>query len=99
MTGRSNILSYLLANKERLMRDYRLTRIGLFGSFSRGDQDEESDIDLLVEFEPETQNLYLLKQNLKEEFQREFNRPVDVCRLKYIKPFLRSQIQKDIRYV
>ena len=99
MTGQSNILNYLGANKERLMREYHLTRIGLFGSFSREDHSEASDIDLVVEFEPGTPNLYLLKNNLRQEFQREFNRSVDICRLKYIKPFFRNQIHKEIRYV
>lgn len=99
MTERSNILSYLEANKERLMREYHLTKIGLFGSFSREDHNEASDIDLVVEFEPETQDLYFLKQNLRKEIQQKFKRPVDICRLKYIKPIFRSQIHQDVQYV
>lgn len=99
MIEQSNILGYLKANKERLMREYHLTRIGLFGSFSREDYHLASDIDLVVEFEPETQDLYLLKQNLRKEIQQIFDRPVDICRLKYIKPIFRSQIQQDIQYV
>jgi predicted nucleotidyltransferase len=99
MNERSNILSYLETNKERLMREYHLTKIGLFGSFSREDNNQASDIDLVVEFEPETQDLYLLKQNLRQEIQLIFNRPVDICRLKYIKPIFRSQIQQEVQYV
>jgi hypothetical protein len=99
MTERSNIISYLEANKERLMREYHLTKIGLFGSFSREQHSKTSDIDLVVEFEPETENLYSLKQNLRQEIQLIFNRPVDICRLKYIKPIFRSQIHQDIQYV
>ena len=67
MTERSNIISYLEGNKERLMREYHLTTIGLFGSFSREQHNETSDIDIVVEFEPGTQNLYFLKQNLRQE--------------------------------
>jgi len=99
MTERSSILSYLEANKERLMREYHLTKIGLFGSISRAEQNESSDIDLVVEFEPETQNLYILKKNLRQEIQRIFNRPVDICRLKYIKPIFKSQIVQEVQYV
>ena len=99
MIERSNILDYLRANKERLMREYHLTRIGLFGSIAREDHTEKSDIDLVVEFEPETQNLYLLKETLRQEIQLRFSKPVDICRLKYIKPIFRSQIHKDIKYV
>lgn len=99
MIEQSNIFGYLKANKERLMREYHLTRIGLFGWFSREDYHLASDIDLVVEFEPETQDLYLLKQNLRKEIQHIFDRPVDICRLKYIKPIFRSQIQQDVQYV
>lgn len=99
MTERSKILSYLESNKDRLMREYHLTKIGLFGSLSREEHNETSDIDLVVEFEPDTQDLYILKKNLRQEIQRKFNRPVDICRLKYIKPFFRSQILQDVQYV
>lgn len=99
MIERSSILSYLETNKERLMREYHLTKIGLFGSFSREDYHKASDIDIVVEFEPETQDLYLLKKNLRQEIQLRFNRPVDICRLKYIKPIFRNQIQRDVQYV
>jgi len=99
MNERSNILNYLIVNKDRLMRDYHLTKIGLFGSISRADNNKSSDIDLVIEFEPETLDLYTLKHKLKQEIQSKFEMPVDICRLKYIKPIFRSQIQKDIKYV
>jgi len=99
MTESSNIISYLEGNKERLKREYHLTTIGLFGSFSREQHNETSDIDIVVEFEPGTQNLYFLKQNLRQEIELIFKRPVDICRLKYIKPIFKSQIQQDIQYV
>lgn len=99
MRETNNILSYLQNNKERLLHDYHLTKIGLFGSIAREDQREASDIDIIVEFEPDTADLYSLKLNLKKEIQSKFNRPVDICRLKYIKPIFKKQIQSEVRYV
>jgi predicted nucleotidyltransferase len=94
----SNILNYLTLNKERLSNEYHLTKIGLFGSMARGDFNENSDIDIIVEFEPNTSDLFTLKLRLKQEIQEKFQRQVDICRLKYIKPIFRNQIQSDIIY-
>ncbi len=99
MINANIILNYLSDNKKRLQDDYHLTKIGLFGSVARGEQNDSSDIDLIVEFEPNTQDLYSLKLRLKSEIQDKFNKPVDICRLKYIKPIFKNNIQADIRYV
>ncbi len=98
MTDTSQILNYLTTNKERFQKEYHLKRIGVFGSFARGEQNEKSDIDILVEFEEGTDNLYDLKQSLKSEIQSIFKLPVDVCREKYIKPFFRDQILQEAKY-
>jgi len=49
---KQDILNALHQNASRL-RAFGVKRIGLFGSFVRGEQSPESDIDLLVEFEPD----------------------------------------------
>lgn len=92
------ILNYLASNKERMQREYHLVRIGIFGSYARGEQTADSDLDLLVEFEEGTGNLFEIKQKLKNEIQSVFRLPVDICREKYIKPFLKSHILQEARY-
>ena len=98
MTDSGQILNYLASNKDRLQKEYHLKRIGLFGSIARGEQTDKSDIDLIVEFEEGTDNLYDLKQKLKNEIQSKFKMPVDICREKYIKPFFRKQILSEAKY-
>ena len=98
MIDSTNILNYLRNNKNRLVHDYHLTKIGLFGSMARGEQNDSSDIDIVVEFEPGTPDLYTLKLKLKEEIQSQFDRQVDICRLKYIKPVFKNLIHSDIKY-
>ena len=95
----AEILSYLKDNKSRFEVDYSLAKIGLFGSLARGEQTQQSDIDIIVEFQPNTAELYELKAKLKKEIQEEFNLPVDICRLKYIKPIFLGSIQNEARYV
>jgi len=99
MTDTTQILNYLTINKDRFQRKYHLKRIGVFGSFARGEQTEKSDIDILIEFEEGTDNLYELKQKLRSEIQSIFKLPVDICREKYIKPFFRDQILQEAKYV
>ena len=98
MVDSKQILIYLSSNKDRFKKDYHLIRIGVFGSVARGEQNENSDIDLIVEFEDNTTDLYTLKQNLRSEIQSEFNMPVDICREKYIKPIFKKLILSEVKY-
>ncbi len=86
------ILNYLKANMPRYKEIWGITDLALFGSFATGSYDTESDIDLLIEFEPNTVNLSEKKNQLRKELQERFNRSVDLCRFKYIKPYFRTQI-------
>ena len=44
------IIDTIKSNKERLISKYGLSMIAIFGSYSRGQQSEKSDIDILVDF-------------------------------------------------
>lgn len=98
MIDSNAVLFYLTSNKKRLEKDYHLVKIGIFGSIAREDQNEQSDIDIIVEFENDTQDLFSLKQRLKEEIESKFNLPVDICREKYIKPIFKQQILSETKY-
>jgi len=50
VTSRDDILNLINTKKDDISK-LGITRVGLFGSFSRGDQNPQSDIDLLVEFD------------------------------------------------
>ena len=55
MTTRESILKTLKSNKLKLS-EFGIRSVGLFGSYIRGEQTRESDIDLLIDFEPEKEN-------------------------------------------
>lgn len=99
MSQSDEILIYLKKNKNRLLKEYRLTKIGVFGSVAHSKDSEKSDIDLIVEFEKNPGDLYALKQKLREEIKNQFNRPVDICREKYLKPIFKKYIQSETKYV
>ncbi|MCF8358744.1 MAG: nucleotidyltransferase domain-containing protein [Prolixibacteraceae bacterium] len=99
MTTSEAILEYLLNNKERFKTEYKLVKIGLFGSYARGENQSGSDIDILVEFQDNTPDLFGKKLSLINEIESNFNLPVDICREKYIKPAFREMIFTEARYV
>jgi predicted nucleotidyltransferase len=98
MKTRGQILTFLTKNKKLFRDKYHIIRIGIFGSYARGDQNNNSDIDLLVEFEDNTQDLYDLKIQLKDFFRTSLGTEVDVCREKYIKPRIKKSILKETIY-
>jgi predicted nucleotidyltransferase len=99
MDDLNQIMIYLQNNKDRLKREYHLTKIGVFGSVARDDYNLKSDIDLIVEFEENTPDLYSIKQNLRNEIGNKFKRPVDICREKYLNPFFKKRLISEARYV
>lgn len=99
MNNASVILNYLRSNKDRLYQEYKLVKIGIFGSVARNEHTEISDIDVIVEFQDGTPELYEKKQKLKNDLQKEFNSQVDICREKYIKPVFKEKIISEAIYV
>lgn len=98
MKTKDQILMFLAQNKDLFRDKYHIIRIGLFGSYARGEQNISSDIDLLVEFEDNTQELYDLKLQLKDFFLKTLGIEIDICREKYIKPRIKKQILKETIY-
>ena len=68
-------------------------------SFARNEQNEKSDIDLLLEFEPGTSDNYEKKNKLRAFLKASFKRDVDLCREKHIKPYVRDYLKKEAIYV
>ncbi|MGG4000461.1 nucleotidyltransferase family protein [Anoxybacillus kestanbolensis] len=78
-------------------KKYGVKRIGLFGSYSRGEQRESSDIDVLVEFIGHAMtfhNYMELKFSLEDHFQK----PVDLVIVDDIKPTLKPTILRSAKY-
>ncbi len=98
MKNRDQIISFLSQNRKLFRDRFHIVKIGLFGSYARNEQTPESDIDLLVEFEENTQDLYELKIQLKDFFKKQLGIYVDICREKYIKPRIRNTILKETVY-
>lgn len=99
MNTKEEIIEFLKNNKVLLKDKYHITKIGLFGSFARNEQKANSDVDLLIEIEDGTKDIYDLKNSLRDFLSNSFERSVDLARSKYLKPYAKEQILKDTLYV
>jgi len=96
MTDKRNITVILRENKSRLVKKYHLASIGVFGSFTRDDFNDSSDIDILIEYE---QPMGIEFIDLANELENLLKRPVDLVSRNGIKPKYYKEIQKDLVYV
>ncbi len=80
------------------IKSFGVRKLGLFGSFVKNQQNKSSDIDLLVEFDPDKKtfdnfiNLAFLLENI-------FNRRVEVVTTESLSPYLKPHILKEVEYV
>lgn len=92
------ILTFLIENKTFFRERFHVVRIGIFGSFARNEQNLNSDIDILIELEKNAPHVYDLKWDLREFLKKQFQREVDICNLKHIKPYAKEYVLKDVIY-
>jgi predicted nucleotidyltransferase len=92
--SREEILTILEQNREAI-RSYGVRRLGLFGSYARGEATEASDLDFVAEFETKSFEAYM---NLKEFLEGLFKCRVDLVLADAIKPRLRATILEEAVY-
>jgi hypothetical protein len=99
MPDKNQILEFIAQNRELLAREYRIKKIGLFGSYARDEATATSDIDLVVEFEKNTENIHALKMEITEIFKKQFHTNVDIASEKYMKPRVKQRILEESIFV
>lgn len=86
------ILKFLRQNKDFLRKEFGVSHISLFGSFARGEETEESDIDLFVDMPPDLHKLL----SLIEFLEKKLNRKIDIVRNReHLKQRLIKRIQEE----
>lgn len=82
-----------------LCRRYGLKELSLFGSAARGEMGPESDIDMMVEFEPGVRIGLIRFESFVEELESLAERRVDLVTKRGLKPWVRSEVLKDARVI
>ncbi len=89
--GRPLPIELPLEALEELCRKYRVSELSVFGSALRADFRQQSDIDLLVEFEADAE-IGLEFVRLQRELSRLVGRPVDLIPKDCLKPLIRDEV-------
>ena len=82
-----------------ICRRYHVRELALFGSVLRDDFRDDSDIDVLVEFEPDARIGFIALQDFHEELETLLGRSVDVVTRKGLNRFLRDPVLSSARVV
>ena len=91
---REKVLS-IIGNHDKEIRSFGVRKLGLFGSFARGEERVVSDLDFVVQFEHASFDSYM---DLKYFLEELFGMPVDLVLSDSIKPRLRPYILQETLY-
>lgn len=80
-----------------LCRRYRVSELALFGSMLLEDRGQDSDIDLLVSFEPAARVTFLTLARMRSELEALLGRRVDLVPKDGLKPAIRDQVLASAR--
>ncbi|MGB9774139.1 MAG: nucleotidyltransferase family protein [Bacteroidota bacterium] len=85
--------------KPHLKEKYKVKEIGIFGSYVRGEQGKRSDIDILIEFEENTEIGLLEFIHLENLLSDMLGVKVDLVMKKALKPHIGRHILKEVIYL
>ena len=93
MRSTHDILEVLRNARPQLAREFGVTRLALFGSYSRGEQREDSDVDVLVEVDPSIGMRFV---DLADRIEALLGVRSDVVSRRAIAPRYWARILKDL---
>ena len=97
METKQEIINSLQQHKKDLQEEFGIEELALFGSFANDEQNEESDIDLVV-LKMKKKNAFMLIR-AKQFLSQLLNRDVDLGLIDSLRPFIRNRIEKEMIHV
>ncbi len=97
VTSLEEIREIIDQHRPELKRQFHVDKIGVFGSYARGDQKKRSDVDLLVTFDKDISLFDHVDLNLY--LKELMGRKVDVIPHDNLRPELREYVLKDLVYL
>lgn len=99
MNKLEDIKKILKQSKKGLKKEYGVVEIGIFGSYMRSEQNKDSDLDILIELEPDPK-MDLIKFIELEDYMSELlGIKVDLVMKSVLKPGIGKQILKETVYL
>jgi uncharacterized protein len=87
-----------LCRHEKDLRARGVAHAAVFGSVARGENRPDSDLDIVVEFQPSSEGGIYDYIHFKEYVASLFDTPVDIIDRAAIKPHLRASAARDLKY-
>lgn len=97
MYNTNQIIKILETQKKELEKKYPISEMGLFGSFARGDYNENSDIDILVDFDDRIDGFDYIK--IAHHLEDAFKQKIDLVSRKGIKAKYISFVENNLIHV
>ncbi len=91
------VIKRLKAMNHQLNKDFGVSKIGIFGSYARGNYDKDSDLDVLIEFDRPV-NLFEFSR-LKTFLTNQLGIQVDLVTPGALKPLIKDKILKSVSYI
>ncbi len=91
------IKEILKDNKDALREQFGVSQLGLFGSYARGEQNPESDLDILVDFD-EPVGLFEF-MDLNDQLEKLTGMKVDLVTRGALKPYIGKRILSEVSYL
>ncbi|MFA6143976.1 MAG: nucleotidyltransferase domain-containing protein [Sulfurimonas sp.] len=94
---KEEILHYLKLHQDEFKSKYQISKMALFGSYARGENREDSDVDIAIETQLSD---YFVLYDFKETLENRFHTKVDVIRLRdKMNLSLKNRILREAIYV
>ncbi len=93
---KEDIKRVLLKNK-KILKKYKVNKIGIFGSSATGRAKKKSDVDLLVEFDDMIDLFDFI--HLNDEIRQILKSKVDLVTPDTIKPYIKPKILREVEWV
>lgn len=82
-----------------LLKPLKPKRIGIFGSYARGENSETSDLDILVHLESPNQISLLKLVSIEQDISEALGIRIDLVTDKSLSPHVRPFVEKDLHYI
>lgn len=93
------IKSILSKEKKFIQSNYKITELGIFGSYARNEQKENSDIDILIDYSPDFCPTLLKFLSLENYLSDKLELKVDLVMKDGLREELKPYIFKDLQFI
>jgi uncharacterized protein len=99
MKTQAEVLQMLAQQKSSLLATYPITKIGIFGSYARGEQTETSDVDILVDYSDSQPPTLPKLIQLRDDLSQLLALKVDVVTPNGLKARIRDRVLAEVIYL